>query len=282
MALPNTTDDAQQAAFDFFTNYAGKPDSTGSHHKKLAELTKGPGRLPDFLAYLRNFLNHARETQGLTDCQPLPKPISLTISKKAILRTLQYFERSRCLNVKICFGLDAYLLPQLVVSGSFCCPDNQSPSVGFVENLYRKTISDGRGGRKTVGHYVLNFTQQLSPSAARMSLKRFADAVITGLNKPEDADLRGYALDIQTFRLLLTDKQYLGRASTILIRMGMNNDGLDPTIPSHSGRTRIMMLQFIDAQAQAGTAFYMCSSHVKDDSDPGDCPPRQPCNATIS
>ncbi|WP_080055252.1 hypothetical protein [Spirosoma aerolatum] len=283
MTPSNTIDAAQQAAFEFFTNYVGNPDSVILQQEKLTNLTTAPGRLPDFLGYLRNFLIYSRKAQNRIDCEPLPSIICLTVSKATILRTLRYFERANCQTVKVCFGLDACLVPQLVISGSFWWQAPQTPSADLVDNPYRKAISNGRGGRKTVGHYLLNFTRQLSVNAARTLLKRFADSVTTDLNKPEDADLRGYALDIETFRLLLTDAQYLGKAKNILIRMGMNNDGLDPTIPTHSGRVRIMILQFIDANPNTGSnAFYMCGSHVKDDSDPTECPPRQPCNETIS
>ncbi|MBD2755356.1 hypothetical protein [Spirosoma validum] len=277
--LPQTNTTPLRDAFDFFTNYQGKPNQNEKYQTKLADLTRGPGRWSEFQNFLHYFLAYYRAEKGVTACSQLPDVLNLSVQKKALLRTLDYFERGKCLNIKICFGLDECMIPQLIVSGSFYY-SNKALSISLVDNPYKKEVSGGNGSKKKIGHYVLNFGRQLSLKVARDLLKRFEAAVTSGLDA-SNADLRGYSLDIKTFKLLLTDSQYLGKAKDIVIRMGMNNDGLDDSIPSHSGRVRIMLLEFADAKNSAGKSFYMCAGSVKDDSDPTECPPRQPCNATI-
>ncbi|AQG78875.1 hypothetical protein [Spirosoma montaniterrae] len=260
-------------AFSFFTNYEGHPNQDVSYADKMKNLATGPNRLYDFFAFLRYFVRRSRKELAITDCEHLPKVLTLTVSKGNVLQTLAYFDNAKCLNIKICFGMDECLIPQLVVSGSFCC-DDQGPSVDLVDQPYRKQTEDGQAG-----HYVLNFGDEISVDEARTLLNRFEEIVTRDLSDP--VDLRGYALDIKTFRHLLSDDVYLGQAEEIRIRMGMNNDGFDDSIPN-SGSVRIMMLEFSDVNEDVGTPFYMCSGRVKDDSDPTECPPRQPCNATIS
>ncbi len=261
----------------FFLNYEGRQTQTIDHHNKLANLINRPDSFSNFQEFLRIFLDYSRTDSLKAACDPLPDELSIIVQKSSLLRTLRYFERVGCRNLKICFGLDACMVPQLVASGSFYCPNGESPTIHLLDNPYRKRIKNRRGNHVTTGHYVLNFGKQISVSTARAMLSRFKKAAAP-------SDLDGYALDIETFKLFLTDSQYLGQAERICIRMGMNNHGLNASEPvgRNSGRVRIMMLEFADDNEGVGQSFYMCNTSVKDDSDPGDCPPRQPCDATIS
>ncbi len=131
--------EALRSVYAFFTNYEDSPNHEVEYADKMKNMTHGPDRLYDFFEFLLTFINRSRTEQGITDCQPLIDVLSLTIRKASMLRTLGYFERANCLNVKICFGLDECLIPQLIVSGSFYCPDQQ-PVPNLVDNPFQKSV----------------------------------------------------------------------------------------------------------------------------------------------
>lgn len=277
--MPNTPDAAALLAADFafFTNYTGSPTRQTDYAAKLANLTKPPRRLGDFLLIFGGFLAAARrQTPVATTCAPLPPLLTATFPKAKLIRTARFFQQANCRNLKICFGLDDCLFPQLLVSGAFHTLGPQPASPGQVDAVFRVNSSALKNARPTQ-YFKLNFGQRISHTKAGSYLNRFKQFLT------HDQQLHGYVLDIDTFLLFLTNKTYLGAARDITIRFGMNDDGAELAPGTRSRRVQIMMLEFQDAlQPSTSKPFYMCNLTVKNDSehDPTACPPRQPCDTS--
>lgn len=271
--VPNTTPTPEQiAAADYFLNF---PNDRSAYQEKLTNLTSPPRKRADFLARFRSFLaiTLAGHPVQKTSCSPAPaSKTELIVNKSSVLRIIRSYEALNCKVIKICFGFDECWNLQLIVSGTFHSPDGQFSPIDVDHYLGKKPI--GAGQPKAI--YYLNFGPRIAARRAAGLLNKFASIQAEPVDWEGDkTPLLGYLLDAATFRLFLEDDAYLGKAGRICIRFGINNDGKDASL---SGRPKIMMLEFSALGNSQVTPFYMCNMSTKNDSDPGDCPPRDPCN----